>query len=1699
MAPGLGEGLHLELRAFLGARLPDYMIPSAFVVLDALPLTPNGKIDRTALPMPEDLRAESAAPFSAPRSQIERTIATVWQDVLGVARVGIDDSFFDLGGHSLLAAQVHSRLRETLDVDLSLLDLFRYPTIKALAAHLAGEAATSVVAEPGLEHTQQTGDLVATSEIAIIGMDGRFPGAATIDEFWQNLRDGVEAISFFSDEELLAAGVSPAELRHPSYVKARGIVRDIDLFDAEFFGMTPREAQITDPQQRVFLECAWSALECAGYDSLRYAGRIGVFAGVGFNTYLLAADRAALESAGRYQALIGNDKDFVPTRVSYKLNLRGPSVNVQTACSSSLVAVHLACQSLCSGESDMVLAGGVTIGVPHIAGYLYERGGTASPDGHCRAFDAAAQGMVFSSGAGVVVLKRFKDALRDGDTIHAVIKGSAINNDGAGKIGYTAPSIEGQAQVIADALRAAQVDPASIGYIEAHGTGTALGDPIEVAALHEVFRPHIPHTGLVALGSVKTGIGHPDAAAGVAGLIKTVLALKHGQIPPSLHFTQPNPQIDFASSPFYVNTSLRDWATGKTPRRAGVSSFGIGGTNAHVVLEEAPVADAAPTTRPWHLLVLSARSGTALDSATASLAAHLRRHPDADLADVTYTLQVGRRSFDHRRVLVCRDRADAIAALEPCDPQRVLSDVCSTADRPVAMMFPGQGAQYVGMGRELYEHEPVFRASVDHCCDLLIHDLGLDLRSVLYPADEQADAAIERLTETWLAQPALFVIAYALAQLWMRWGVQPRAMIGHSIGEYVAACVAGVWSLEDALKLVAIRGRLMQHMPCGAMLSVSLPEQDLLPLLNDALSLAAVNGDRLCVVAGADDAISAFQAELAARGIEHRRLHTSHAFHSTMMEPILDRFADEVCKVALHPPQIPYISNVTGTWITASDAQSPAYWSRHLRQTVQFGAGLRTLLAEADWLLLEVGPGHTLSTLVRQHGAKAAGHAVVASLRRAGDGASDDGMPGALARCWLAGVPIDWTGMYAGEQRRRIPLPTYPFERQRYWIEAQDEAPSRSVTHGRQPDPADWFSIPFWKPSILPTIAQSAGPARRWLIFDDGSSLASLLIQALDQQGRTITRVTAGPQFDDSQPDAYRISPHGRADYDRLIESLAARGSLPERIVHLWSLTTGQPEGWSVARLAQAQRLGYASLLHLAQALGPRLAERAHLIAISNQLHGVHSDEPIAPEKATILGACTAIPQEYASLRCQAIDVVVPSSPRQAAALTSCLIGELMAAPTSSSIAYRSGQRWMQTFEAVRIEAAAGRPGRLRDNGTYLIAGGLSPLDHLLATYLAQTVKARLALIGPVALPARESWAAWLDAHAVEDAASQQIRQIQALEQLGAEVLVLPADAADAARMREVIANVIERFGGLHGVFYTAAASTRTTYPIRAFDEAAYLSVFGPQAASATDFVKLLGDQELDFALIVTANTGLLGGAGPAAAATTRFIEALAHEQQRSSDWPCINLRLDLAQVEIDAARWAADQDAADLLPDDVIEVFHRALTTESASCLIVSTVDLHSRLRRAALHQADRPGRALGGTGTAARSTATPYVAPRTAIEETLVSIWQYLLGIEQVGVYDDFFELGGHSLLATQIISQIQQRLGVPVSIQQLFESSTIALLAQAIDHHLTSTTIEQPTTSDLPAHEPIVAAPREMYRMKRAALTRQSSSQEKPHDQQ
>ncbi len=878
---------------------------------------------------------------------------------------------------------------------------------------------------------------IVNDGIAIVGMVGRFPGANNIDELWQNLCQGIESTTFFADADL-DPSIDPQLLQDPSYVKARGIIEGGETFDAAFFGINPREAEVMDPQARVFLELVVEALEHAGYTPETCDGLIGLYAGCGQNTYFakhICGRQDIIDRVGEFPTMLANEKDFLTTRAAYKLNLTGPSVTVSTACSTSLVAVAQAFQALTSYQCDLAIAGGISMTTPQNSGYLAQEGGMLSGDGHCRPFDANCQGTMFNNGAGLVVLKRVEEAIAAGDQIYAVIRGVGVNNDGADKVSFTAPSVDGQAQAIAMAQAYAEFHPESISYIEAHGTATRLGDPIEIAALTQAFRLQTEAKQFCAIGSIKSNFGHTVAAAGVAGLIKTALSLYYKQIPASLNFESPNPNIDLENSPFYVNTQLTEWIAGDTPRRAGVSSFGVGGTNAHVVLEEAPPVQPSGVARPRQLLLLSAKTETALAAATANLQHHLEANPDINLADVAYTLDRGRKVFDRRRFVVAGDVAAAIAELK-LDPKPANSRHTPTRDRSVVFVFPGQGSQYVNMGRNLYDGEPLFREIVDRCAEILKPLLGKDLREVMYPAAGDLETAEISLKQTFFTQPALFVTEYALAQLWMSWGVQPVAAIGHSIGEFVAACLAGVFSLEDALMLVAARGRLMWELPGGSMLSVRLAAAELEPRLTEDIVIAAINSPALCVVAGETAAIDRLRIQLEAEEIACRELHTSHAFHSPMMDEIVAPFAEIVGRVRLSPPQMRFVSTVSGDWIADNQATDPLYWATHLRQTVRFAAGIQTLWQQPELVLLEVGPRTTTATLARQQAQDLTKQIAISSLVDNADNAAEwTAVLQALGQLWLAGVSIDRQKFYQSQTRSRIPLPTYPFDRHRYWID----------------------------------------------------------------------------------------------------------------------------------------------------------------------------------------------------------------------------------------------------------------------------------------------------------------------------------------------------------------------------------------------------------------------------------------------------------------------------------------------------------------------------------------------------------------------------------------------------------------------------------------------------------------------------------------
>lgn len=1423
--------------------------------------------------------------------------------------------------------------------------------------------------------THYDGD--SSEHIAIIGMVGRFPGAKNIDAFWRNLRDGVESIRFFTLEELAGSNLDPTLLNNPKYVGADGVIDDMDLFDAEFFGISPSEAELMDPQHRFFLECAWELMEHAGYDSETYPGRVAVYGSANLSTYLIRnimSNPDLRDRATSFQTLITNDKDYVATRVSYKLNLKGPSLSVATLCSSSFVAIHLACQALLNLQCDLALAGAAALQASRNESFFYQEGGIGDPDGHCRAFDARASGTVSGSGIGLVALKRLDEALKDGDTIHAVIRATALNNDGAIKYSYTAPSLEGQAEVIAEALSLAEVDPETIMYVETHGTGTRLGDPIEVGALTQAFRGSgAQRKQYCAIGSVKTNIGHLVNAGGVASLIKTVLALQHKQIPPSLNFDQPNPDIDFTNSPFYVADRLVDWPANGSPRRAGVSSFGIGGTNVHMIVEEAPEREPSGGSRAWQLLVLSAKTDTALETQTFNLVEYLKTHLDVNLADVAFTLQVGRRGLEHRRAILCRDVPSAVEALSATGPARAPTQFQETRDRPVAFLLPGIGEPWANVGRELYTNEPAFRDAIEACCTLLKLHPGFDLRAMLYPdasTNDERRRTASQPSEALDTSEGLYVFAleYALARLWMEWGIVPQALIGDGVGEYVAACLAGVFSLEIALGLIAGK--------------------------------------------------------------------------------------KQVRREDLSAPEIPIVSGVTGNWMSESEATSPDHWFQRAERRRPFAENVTAMLKEPEQVLLEVGPTQALSALVSTHADKVERQIVLSSLSRPFDNRSDlESMLAALSELWLAGVRVDWYGFHAHERRQRLVLPTYPFERKRYWIEpyrpgaqlATHDAPSETVA--RKPDIADWFYAPGWKTSPPPQPRRWDQEEGTWLLFVDEQGLVATLAEQLRQARQPVVTVVSGEAFNRPADDRYILDARRRADYTTLFKELSASDRLPRRIVDLRSLTPQGRDRSDLDDFKHAQDNTFDSLLYLAQALAEQPSmDAVQLWVVSNHTQKVESADQVDPEKATILGLLKVIPQENAQATCHHIDLALPKMDAQSATQVSRqLLTEIRAESPERFVAYRGRQRWLQTFEPVRL-VDTGEPIRsLRRNGVYLIASGLSDINLALAQHLARTAQARWVVIENETFPKKEEWDQWSHNQGHDDSLPLKIEGLRALEAAGAEVLVINADLTNVAQMRNALAQAVAQYGAVHGVLHAVGDVGVTTFTtIQDMSDTDGLRHFGSRMRALYVLQEALAGQDLDFCLLTSSLASVLGGVGQAAyAAANIFMDAFA----AGHGAPWLSVNWDTWQFEAERQRIAAltprlAQFA--ISPSEGGQAVERILSSYPGGQIIVSTGDLTARMRRWLGGEPSPDGAGSRQERHARPRLSTPYATPATDLEKALADVWQATLGIDRVGVDDNFFDLGGDSLIAVKTITRLEKALNRKVPAANLYQTPSIRALA-------------------------------------------------------
>jgi acyl transferase domain-containing protein len=1245
-----------------------------------------------------------------------------------------------------------------------------------------------------MDHQAEYSDL----DIAVVGLSCRLPGAASASEYWDNIRSGVESVRDLSEAELLDAGVPQALLDDPHYIRRAPDFEGAQWFDAGFFGLNPKEADVMDPQHRLFLECGWHALEDGGYDPSRYSGSIGVFGGSGYNAYLahnLLTNPELVASMGFFLLRhTGNDKDFLTTRLSYQFGLTGPSVNVQTACSTSLVAIHMACQSLLSGECDMALAGGSTIELPLNHGYLYKPDEIYAADGHCRPFDDTGDGTLFGSGCGMVLLKPASAALEDGDPIRAIIRATAINNDGAAKAGYLAPGVEGQAKVVSEALKLAEIDARSIGYVEAHGTGTRVGDPIEFAALNQVYQAQTQDLQFCGIGSVKGNIGHTDTAAGVAGLIKCILAMEAEELPPTINYTRPNRQIDFANSAFYVNDALRPWpVSDRWPRRSAVSSLGVGGTNAHIVLEEAPRrrAQAPLALATPSLLLLSARNETALQAASDNLVTYLQSHPDANLQEVAFTLQQGRHAFSHRQALLVRTAAEAIERLDGEPDSYKLQAVTDDVQRSVAFMFTGQGSQYQDMGKGLYCTEPRYRQVFDECADALQRISGEDIRDSIGYRD--GGSGTTDINATSLTQPTLFCLEYSLAQLWMSRGVVPTAMIGHSFGEYVAAALAGVFNLEDALALVKERGRLMQQAPAGAMLSVMLSAKEVSRYVSDDVEVAAYNGPNVCVVSGTELLIDEFQDRLTRDEIGFTRLKISLAGHSKAMDSILDEFRTIVARAKPQAPTRPFISNVTGTWITPEQCQDPDYWASHLRRPVQFATGIETLIREQPSVLLEIGPGTTLTQLANLCLASDSSSLVTHSLGgHQCDLADEDCFARAHAALWLGGIGLSWEKLYA-EQPRRLSLPGYSFTRQRHWIEPGfrlGEAVPEALASAPASTAALHQTIRSWQPANAPEQAGSAGTV---VLF--GARPEDSFADDLRVLGHQVVVTQPGTTYEQRSQHLYLLDPDSREQHEQLFADIAAQGDQALRIVFL---------DQSAVQSSSSEVPGTAfwHAVTMLAALAASGQEATELTVVSHALWPAVGDDRIEPERALLLGPALIAPLEVPGLQTQVVDVGSPDDMALAIPLIGSLAAHADPIRSARLLACRAGQLLEAGYEPLPIPGDAPDLA-LSAKKTYLLVGGAEGIGSRLAQALADRGARRIAFLGRTPLPPRAQWADWQDAN-IDDGVSRRLTLISKLRGQGVEVEYRAADISDAQATAQAIGSVTEALGPIHGAYHLA-------------------------------------------------------------------------------------------------------------------------------------------------------------------------------------------------------------------------------------------------------------------------------------------------------
>jgi len=1320
-------------------------------------------------------------------------------------------------------------------------------------------------------------------DIAIIGMAGRFPGANGVAKYWQNLLQGVESIRSLSEEELLRAGVPRRDIENPEYVRACPVLDDIDKFDAAFFGISPRDASVMDPAHRLFLEVAWQALENSGNTGLAAEGKVGVFAGSGAPLYWMnniRSHREITESMGEFLVRhTANDMNFLATRASYDMDLRGPSINVQTACSSALVAVHFARQSLQANECDMALIGGSTIALPMGHGYHFKEGEILSPDGHCRPFDHRSAGTVFGSGSACVVLKRLNDALDNGDTIVAVIKGSAVNNDGAVKAGFLAPGVDGQAEVVEAALKSARVDARTISYVEGHGTGTSVGDPIELTALEQAFASQTQDKQFCGIGSVKSNIGHLGEAAGAASLIKVALALQHRVLPPTLGYERPNPRFAMDDSPFHVIAKCTPWnptdSNASLPLRAGITALGAGGTNCHIVLEEPPAPLPGEGGRDRHLFTLSARTKTALDQMSRNLAEHLTQNPCCDLGDVAYTLAMGRRSLAHRRAVVAASAQEAASLLKGESPTRVGTVAADVSNPGVVFTFPGGGAQYARMCFDLHAREPAFRTALEECLSIVDQHCGPTVRELLFAATADAKEATEKLQQPSLALPALFSIEYALARMFKSWGLSPVAYVGHSMGEYVAACLAGVFSVRDGLRLVSLRGKLFEQTPPGQMAGVSMPEHDVRAMMPEGLSIAAVNAPDLCVASGPRDLIKSLTTTLTEQEVDWTPIHIDVAAHSSLLEPILEEFRTFCRSINFQAPNTPIASNLTGKWLTPQEAQDPEYWVQHLRKTVRFSDCVETILEAGNRVFLELGPGRTLTTLV---GAQTTVDSrAYNSVRHPHEAADDvDYALLTLGKAWAAGATCDWTALYDGELRNRVPLPEYPFEGQSYWVDVRAANDDESTEPRKRDNLDDWFATNSW--DLTPRVMTEKSPASRWLLISNNIEQSHALAEELRQHvGSDFEAVLAfhGERFRMLSDGSFEVSIGEAEGYQQVLEQLRTRDLTPEHVVMFLgnnntpgTISGTQPTATIQRNFLAPSRMAFAMSSTLEAATFTLVTENAFSVA----------GEPLDPLARLSAGPALVIPRELPDFPTRLVDLNANDSTTRADRLRT-LAHELISGETGPITALRPPKRWTPTLRPTQLPTANDQPSWLADGDVLLITGGLGGMGRVLAQHLAKQRKVRLALLSRSSLPEHSKWESLLSDPETSASLRIRIEGLLAIEANGTEVMVVQGDVTDSNSLHKAIESVRKRFGKLNAVIH--AAGLIDDAPLQSKTTAQMRQVLAPKVEGTRNLDALI-DEDLKAFVVMSSIASLLGLPGQIDyTAANAFLDAFAEDRQR--------------------------------------------------------------------------------------------------------------------------------------------------------------------------------------------------------------------------